>query len=267
MMPTSRSMPATSSFSSSSSPSFPPSSSSLPSLPTNLSFIPNDRKSHTSSPLIDGSAPSQPGVVFTTTPAASSSFSGGGASACDNIEMEPIAGHRRRKSNLYSPTSQAPPVIGRPRAQSLLNSHYHNPSVPGSSSLVDDTGKIPEEGSYTVNSSTPARDEQDSDSFSDEDLRDDEETGLTGKEKRRKQKRRRRNTLLDQRIARDKVWSADDQKEADKNMARRIGVNLILVLMWYLLSLSISLVRPSHSPLVPPDPQLTMPLVQQMDVR
>lgn len=83
------------------------------------------------------------------------------------------------------------------------------------------------------------------DGLSDEDLHDDEETGLTSKDRRRKQKKRRRNTQLDNRIARDNI-TAEEKKEADQNVVRRLVVNICLILLWYLFSLSISLV--SFSP-------------------
>lgn len=79
------------------------------------------------------------------------------------------------------------------------------------------------------------------DDFSDEDLHDDEETGLTAKERRRKQKKKLRNTMLDQRIAAD-VASAEEKKEAHQTVIRKLTVNGILIGLWYLFSLCISLV-------------------------
>lgn len=87
------------------------------------------------------------------------------------------------------------------------------------------------------------REQSDYENFSDDDVRDDEETGLTSKEKKKRDKKRRRNTRLDQRIAREKNLSQDEKLELDKGIAKRIGLNVVLVLMWYLLSLAISLVR------------------------
>jgi solute carrier family 35 protein C2 len=110
--------------------------------------------------------------------------------------------------------------------------------------------KISEEGGPSDGPTTPKY-EQPHDSFSDEDLHDDEETGLTDKERRKRQKKRRRNTLLDQRIARDRKLSADEQKEADKTVMKRLLVNGGLILMWYLFSLSISLVSPFCAVAVP----------------
>ncbi|KAK0632980.1 triose-phosphate transporter family-domain-containing protein [Immersiella caudata] len=77
-------------------------------------------------------------------------------------------------------------------------------------------------------------------SLSDEDLHDDEEAGLTGKDKRRKRQRRDRNTQLDHRIAPDTI-TAEEKKEADRNVLKRLLLNATLILLWYIFSLSISL--------------------------
>ena len=77
--------------------------------------------------------------------------------------------------------------------------------------------KISEENHSRDASRSEGKDE---DSMSEEDLHDDEETGLTKKDKRRKQAKRRRNTRLDQRIARDRITD-EERKEADQNVAVR----------------------------------------------
>lgn len=148
------------------------------------------------------------------------------------------------------------PTFTRPRAPSLLN-----PVTPGSSSAgaatAAEQAKLSSEGSYSGSVSpsavsVPRDNNSDYENFSDEDLRDDEETGLTSKEKKKREKKRRRNTRLDQRIAREKNLSADEKRELDKGIAKRIAINLVLVLMWYLLSLAISLVRGFAFPPLPP---------------
>lgn len=115
--------------------------------------------------------------------------------------------------------------------------------------------KISEEGyehrpSYNPrngdSSSSPPRPEDDDDdsgigSLSDEDLHDDEETGLTKQDRKRKRAKRKRNTRLDNRIAREHI-SEEERKEADQNVTRKITINLVLIGLWYLFSLSISLV-------------------------
>lgn len=80
------------------------------------------------------------------------------------------------------------------------------------------------------------------DDMSDEDLQDDEETGLTAKERKKKKGRRRRNTLLDQRVVSSQRMTAEEKKAADQSVFRSGLLNGILVGCWYLFSLSISIV-------------------------
>ncbi|KAI1276216.1 triose-phosphate transporter family-domain-containing protein [Xylaria sp. FL0933] len=148
----------------------------------------------------------------------------------EDIEMDAIAptGHRRRRSTLSaSPNASLLPNgrTGRPRATSIKNTGDVEP-------------KISEEDSALYHSRSKSRD--DDDSLSDEDLHDDEETGLTSKDKRRKRAKRRRSTRLDQRIVRDNLTD-EERKLADQSVARRLAVNAVLIGLWYMFSLSISL--------------------------
>lgn len=125
--------------------------------------------------------------------------------------------------------------------------HTRGPSVSGQ--FHTDEPKISEESQSTIKDKNGViRHPVNNNDFSDEDLHDDEETGLTTKERRRKQKKKRRNTLLDQRIARDNV-TAEEKKEADQTVIRKLAVNGTLIGLWYLFSLGISLV--SRIPPVP----------------
>lgn len=83
-------------------------------------------------------------------------------------------------------------------------------------------------------------DELEMEDLSDDGLQDDEETGLTGKDKDRRKRRRRRNTLLDERIA--VTITDEEKKEADQNVLKKGIINGILIGLWYLFSLSISIV-------------------------
>ncbi|KAI0022408.1 triose-phosphate transporter family-domain-containing protein [Xylariomycetidae sp. FL0641] len=165
--------------------------------------------------------------------AASSSLSSAKSQANrrpDDIEMDAIApaGHRRRRSTLTASVNnlaQNNPRSPRPRSLSVKSPGAPEP-------------KISEESSPTTGVSRA--ESRADDSFSDEDLHDDEETGLTKKDRRRKRDKRRRNTRLDQRIVRDKLTD-EERKEADQNVIRKMGVNALLIGLWYLFSLSISL--------------------------
>ncbi|KAL0938866.1 nucleotide-sugar transporter [Colletotrichum truncatum] len=144
--------------------------------------------------------------------------------AGEGIEMESIkgGGHRRRRSSLMQSAGSS--------------NHNRNPSRSRGGNLLEEP-KISEEDAGAKPSGSK---DMDDDSFSDEDLHDDEETGLTKKDKRRKKHKRRNNTRLDQRIVQGGI-TAEEKKEADQNVVRRSMVNIALILLWYLFSLSISL--------------------------
>ncbi|KUI62071.1 hypothetical protein VP1G_09205 [Cytospora mali] len=152
------------------------------------------------------------------------------SSHAEDIEMDPInpTGHRRRRSSLMSPPGSA--------QHNGRATHSRGPS--GQFHLNEP--KISEESQSTIKDKHGVMRHLTPDDFSDEDLHDDEETGLTAKERRRKQKKKRKNTLLDQRIVADTV-TADEKKEAAQTVIRKLTVNGILIGLWYLFSLCISL--------------------------
>ncbi|EUC42590.1 hypothetical protein COCMIDRAFT_103148 [Bipolaris oryzae ATCC 44560] len=83
-------------------------------------------------------------------------------------------------------------------------------------------------------------DEHDSDDMSADGLEDDEETGLTKRDRRRRRRRKRRNTLLDQRIAPDDTYTKEEKKIADQNLLKSMLINGVLIGLWYFFSISIS---------------------------
>ncbi|AEO65903.1 uncharacterized protein THITE_2113501 [Thermothielavioides terrestris NRRL 8126] len=137
------------------------------------------------------------------------------------------SGHRRRRSSLINPANASNNRHRSPRERSQ--------SIRGPAAGEDD--KIVEEGT-DAESIRPGDIEEDG--VPDEDLHDDEETGLTGKDKRRKRRKRRRNQLLDQRIVSDDI-SPEEKKEADRNVVKSLMVNGVLIGLWYFFSLSLSL--------------------------
>ncbi|KAJ9161381.1 TPT-domain-containing protein [Coniochaeta hoffmannii] len=145
--------------------------------------------------------------------------------------MDPLtpAGHRRRRSSLMNPVGGASGSgrSSRPRGQSIRSQ---------AEGLED--SKILEEGNTDAGALRPH--DRSDDSLSDEDLHDDEETGLTTKDKRRKKQKKRRNTLLDQRIVKESV-TEEEKREADRNVLRRSLINVTLIGLWYFFSLSISI--------------------------
>ncbi|KAH6608795.1 nucleotide-sugar transporter [Trichoderma cornu-damae] len=173
----------------------------------------------------------------TISASAVSSQVGGRPGDSAGIEMEPIVGHRRRKSSAMNPFSQPQTAPGKPVAAGGSGRKHLSAGLPDRSDVFEENG-----GSSSASTGSGNDEEaRGRASFSDEDLHSDEETGLSNKERARRQKRRRRITQLGQRIARDKSLSAEERQEADKDVVRRLLVNLVLILLWYFFSLSISL--------------------------
>lgn len=166
-------------------------------------------------------------------------------SAPDDIEMGTIrAGHRRRRSSILNPI--VAPTRARARSLSQV--------IP----LQDEVKEVEEgdaaaagagaEGGGSGGAASGGTTDFSEWSGDDEDLRDDEETGLTRKERNRRRRAKRRNTLLDQRVAPEKM-SMDEKGEPDETVTRAVLINAGLIMLWYIFSLSISLVSP-----VPPFP-------------
>ncbi|KAL8771900.1 MAG: hypothetical protein Q9209_002838 [Squamulea sp. 1 TL-2023] len=74
----------------------------------------------------------------------------------------------------------------------------------------------------------------------DEGMTDDEEAGLTGKDKRRRKRRRTLNTKLDERIAGSSGADPSGWSLADRNVIKASLINVLLIASWYLFSVSIS---------------------------
>lgn len=77
---------------------------------------------------------------------------------------------------------------------------------------------------------------------SDDGLSDDEETGLTKKDRKNRRTRRRRTTTLDARIGGGAMTAEQERKIADKAVFTTMLINIALIASWYLFSLSISIV-------------------------
>jgi solute carrier family 35 protein C2 len=174
--------------------------------------------------------------------------------------MEPLAGHRRRRSSLMNPAG--PAIAGAPGATGPGGVGAGGIGAPGvqgqrtvgglqiqTTNLLADEPKIVEEGAnedetgrlLPGSSRHGSRADDGSESWSsDNDVRDDEETGLTSSERKKRRMRRKKNTRLDQRIVRDGI-TAEEKKEADQNVARRLAINGLFIGLWYFFSLMISI--------------------------
>jgi solute carrier family 35 protein C2 len=147
--------------------------------------------------------------------------------------------HRRRSSVLTGAggASQYRPVNAEPQEESPRFAHGE-----ADGSKLEE--QKPLNGDRRDSSDLSSIAESEELSLSDDEHEDDEETGLTAKERsHRRQKRRKLRRQLDARIAGVKASKRDGSSLADKNVIRRLLINAGLILLWYLFSLSISVVR------------------------
>jgi len=173
--------------------------------------------------------------------------------------MEPEqSGHRRRRSSLMNPLNSD--ADSKRKSQRRRGSPRTGAAATGADDSLTEDPKL-------ERSEDDSLSEGEVDDLSDDGLQDDEETGLTGKDKGRRKSKRRRNTLLDQRIAGEPkvVISDEEKKEADQNVVKKSLINGLLIAMWYVFSLSISIVSSPIS--TNHEFVLTKCIVQQMDVR
>lgn len=93
--------------------------------------------------------------------------------------------------------------------------------------------------------STPSTSEEveNQDLTSEDGLTDDEETGLTKKDRLKRKRRKRLNTHLDERVAASDKTTNSGWSLADKAVIKASFINALLIALWYLFSVSISVVR------------------------
>lgn len=166
--------------------------------------------------------------------------------------MEPSAapsGHRRRRSSTKKSYDAGKLGINlvRPRTSKRKTS---------------DMPEGDQDARYSQDDSmSPSDDVLERMSEEDDEIQDDEETGLTAADKGKRQGRRRRNTLLDERIAAtDPKITAEEQRVADQSVFRSSLINICLIGLWYFFSLTISLVN-TPLPFKPTSPLLIYILV------
>jgi solute carrier family 35 protein C2 len=143
------------------------------------------------------------------------------------IDMEPErSGHRRRRSSLMN----------------LLDISAKTGTRKTPRSPTKGRNSIQEDPKLERASDESTSEDVELDELSDDGLQDDEETGLTGKDKDKRKRRRRRNTLMDQRVAAEIKITDEEKKEADQFVLRNLVLNGLLIGLWYIFSLSISIV-------------------------
>lgn len=144
--------------------------------------------------------------------------------------------HHRRRSSVRAPPD--PPAEDTDDDFPHFNhSHDTDPNRDGREHLADDTDSLSDLSSLAESVEMDYR-------SSDDDLHDDEETGLTAKQRRQRHRRRRQRRQLDARIAGVKASRQDGAvvNMADRDVVKRLLVNAVLIGLWYFFSLSISIV-------------------------
>jgi solute carrier family 35 protein C2 len=73
-----------------------------------------------------------------------------------------------------------------------------------------------------------------------DDVQDDEETGLTEPERRKERQRKQKNTQLDERIASDMSASKTEERLTRMAVLKNMAINAVLIGLWYTFSIAIS---------------------------
>ncbi|KAK7532829.1 triose-phosphate transporter family-domain-containing protein [Phyllosticta citribraziliensis] len=131
---------------------------------------------------------------------------------------------RRRSTSLIGPAA----TVG--RSNSLRSQKGHRRTM---SEHIPEAAEDKQDLDYGDSSSSGLDDE--------EGLTDDEETGLTSKDRRKRRRRKRRNTRLDERIASDVTISKEEEKIATATFVKASLINTTLIALWYFFSISISI--------------------------
>jgi len=152
--------------------------------------------------------------------------------------MGPSAGnHHRRRSSMLAGAGRSQPVSTERRDEGLW-SH-----TDGGNKRDEQEPLTAEDTDASENSS--AAESLELDPMSSDDDQYDEETGLTANQRRQRRRRRRQRRKLDARIADVKGQGNIREILSDRNVVKRLLINGGLILMWYLFSLSISIVSVS----------------------
>ena len=153
----------------------------------------------------------------------------------DVMDMGAAFGHRRRRSSLMNGRSKS-------RGHSRLPSRSFLP-VPGQLQIDEESDRHHSADEGSDLSALSTSDDVELDELASEDgLEDDEETGLTIAERKERTRRKIRRMQLDQRVAVDHKSSKQEQMEANQSVIKNSIINAILIGLWYMFSLSISVV-------------------------
>ncbi|KAL8725837.1 MAG: hypothetical protein Q9181_006269 [Wetmoreana brouardii] len=154
-------------------------------------------------------------------------------------DMDGLDGNVRRRPLL---TEHEDPVTGgKPEKRSRSRRYQRKVSQAPGEGDRKHTDYTSDDGQGSMFSTPSASEDVEMERMpSDDGLTDDEETGLTGKDKRKRKRRRTLNTQLDERVAGTMGAPASGWSLADRNVIKASLVNALLIALWYLFSVSIS---------------------------
>jgi solute carrier family 35 protein C2 len=135
---------------------------------------------------------------------------------------QPVANNaRRRSSSLAGASAPGPPRTDPKKHRRRRSDH-----------IAEEGEDISSDSERSDGSEKTESDDLELDDMSGDGLEDDEETGLTGRDRRRRRRRKRRNTLLDQRIVPEVKLTKEEEKLADQNMLHTMLINAALIGLW-----------------------------------
>lgn len=145
--------------------------------------------------------------------------------------------HHRRRSSVQTGVARSAQPGASERRDESLRAGDTGPTK------WDEQEPLTAEDTDASDLSSSAVETRELDVMSSDDDQYDEETGLTAHQKRQRRRRRRQRMKLDARIAGVKSSrSVLDLNLADRNVIKKLLVNIGLILLWYFFSLSISIV-------------------------
>lgn len=155
-------------------------------------------------------------------------------------DMEGVGdAYRRRRAQLMAGLENGSAKGRRHRRKRCRRQHVNGPGTPDDKHAAYSS----DDGHGSDYSSISTSDDVELSQLASGDaLTDDEEVGLTKKDKEHRKRKRRRNTRLDGRIAGSAKASNREHRDADRNVLKAMIINVLLIAAWYLFSLSISIV-------------------------
>lgn len=161
------------------------------------------------------------------------------------IDMDGPDGYMRRRALLME--NEAPGMGVKPEKRSRSHRHRRKASQAPGDGEHQPLGYSSDDGHSSIYSTPSTSEDVEMEAMaSDQAMTDDEETGLTGKDKRKRKRRRTLNSKLDERVAGSAGVSPSGWSLADRNVIKASLMNALLIASWYLFSVSISVVSRSR---------------------